>query len=412
MRKYCFFVLVLSMILTMPGYSQTEEKGDFFLSGGLYYGIFGDSVLPVIPEHRLRDYLNVAKLGGAWEWPFKSGYAAIGLEAGYASGSRFGGKGSIDFLPITLNASYAFPFTSFFSVGPSLKLGAFGFLGDGWTKFVPLVGARLEAELRNPFFPVSLYGSGGADLFPTALEFSALPVLEVGVRLRRANRPDAFIKKEEDSIQGSPKKDPETVPGSQGFSQAGGTQATQPDQSGQITPAVAQEQATVTGTPQQQPPAGAQNQGEQTPGIAQGQQPAAGQQPQRPDALNQDEQGRIVTLENGQQGLLRSVYFEPDTANLIESYRSILEIVGRELTANPNQQVLLRAYAAHLKTVEGQQAVSVDRARFCRDYLMQRHGIAPGRINSEAYGGSEREPLAATSDWESYRCVELIITGR
>jgi outer membrane protein OmpA-like peptidoglycan-associated protein len=71
---------------------------------------------------------------------------------------------------------------------------------------------------------------------------------------------------------------------------------------------------------------------------------------------------------------------------------------------------MVRGYAAPFKTVEGRYIVSVNRARFCRDYFIQNYHVAASRISFEAYG-AERTPEFATSDWVTHRCVELIIIG-
>ena len=118
------------------------------------------------------------------------------------------------------------------------------------------------------------------------------------------------------------------------------------------------------------------------------------------------EQGRTI-LYNGRQGLFYEVYFEPDTDVLIETSRPTLETVGRQMAANPTLRVLLRAYAAPFKTIPGRYFVSESRGEFCRDYLVQRYGIAANRISIESYG-STMKPEHVTNDWGSYRCVELI----
>ena len=54
--------------------------------------------------------------------------------------------------------------------------------------------------------------------------------------------------------------------------------------------------------------------------------------------------------------------------------------------------------------------VSESRARFCQNYLAQNYHITADRFTYESYG-SEKEPENVTTDWGSYRCTELIITG-
>jgi outer membrane protein OmpA-like peptidoglycan-associated protein len=117
-----------------------------------------------------------------------------------------------------------------------------------------------------------------------------------------------------------------------------------------------------------------------------------------------------IALGGGQVGRLSSIYFSPDTANLFETYHSTLESTGRQLAANPSQRIVLRAYTAHFGTPNGRFIVSTERARFCRDYLIQQYGIATNRITIEVYG-SDKAPEQANATWESYRCAELIIVG-
>jgi outer membrane protein OmpA-like peptidoglycan-associated protein len=111
----------------------------------------------------------------------------------------------------------------------------------------------------------------------------------------------------------------------------------------------------------------------------------------------------------GSQVLSREVYFEPDTAVLIDSYWPVLEAVGRELAANPALHLSMRAYAAPFKTEEGRYMVSVDRARFCRNYFMDNYNIASSRISFDAFGSEEAPEHATSAEWMTYRCVELIV---
>jgi outer membrane protein OmpA-like peptidoglycan-associated protein len=341
MRKNCILALVFGLILSVSAYSQTDEKGSFYFSAGYYSGFFNNKTIPLFSNIELDEYLNIFKLGGSYEFPFGPGNVALGLEAGYASGSRFGGRGSVDFIPINLTGIYAFQLAKVFFIGPSLKLGGFGLLGSDWFKVVPLAGARLDAELRFPFLPLSLYGAGGLDIFPTALEFGTLPVVEVGIRfprgtLRRSDTPSSGNKTS-------------------------------------LTPVTGPEPDAAT-------PSG------------------------QTDAVQRGQQG----TSSSRQGLFRGVYFAPDTAVLLETSRSTLEEVGRQMAADPTLKLLLRAYTAPFGTASGREMVSRIRADFCRDYYIRNYGIEANRISSELYG-SLREPEMHTNDWITYRCVELII---
>ena len=110
----------------------------------------------------------------------------------------------------------------------------------------------------------------------------------------------------------------------------------------------------------------------------------------------------------GGQRLMDSVYFEPDTAVLIEASRINLETVGRELAANPHLRIHLRAYTAPFGAATGRLLVSQARANFSRDYLIHNFGIQADRITTEIFG-SKRTPEYVNDDWASYRCVEFII---
>jgi outer membrane protein OmpA-like peptidoglycan-associated protein len=122
-------------------------------------------------------------------------------------------------------------------------------------------------------------------------------------------------------------------------------------------------------------------------------------------------QGRRIVLEGGIQGLISTVYFEADTAILIEASRPTLEVVGQYLSANPSSRLLVRSYTAPFGTPGGRDMVSEARTAFCREYYLRNYGIAASRITSEDYA-SKKEPELITTIWESYRCAELIIIAQ
>jgi len=119
-----------------------------------------------------------------------------------------------------------------------------------------------------------------------------------------------------------------------------------------------------------------------------------------------------IVIEEGKDGrtvrLLNAVYFEADSAVMLERFRPILDEAGRRLQANPASRITLRGYTAPFGTVEGRSALSAERARYCMDYLRREFGIARARITVENYG-AEKTPAFVDANWESYRCVELII---
>jgi outer membrane protein OmpA-like peptidoglycan-associated protein len=398
-------------------------------------------------------------LGAAWEQPIWKGLGYLGIEGGYSSGSKFGGKSSMDFIPVMLNAGYDFLLGDFFSLGPNIKLGGFGLFTPIGNKFVPLIGGHLEGEFRYKPFPLSLYAAGGVDFFPTVS--GALPALEVGMRFRPfalSNRSNSNEKSETavsgqaaqsslTSEQGTGASTQGTGASTQGASTVqspvastqgtgGSTQASaaaspgttgqSPVASAQGTGGLTQASAASLGTTGQSPVASAQGTGGLTqasaaasPGTT-GQSPVASAQgtggstqasaaasPVASASAGITLGGTPIMIE-GRQGHLRSVYFEPDTDVLLETSRSALDAVGREMSANSALRLILRAYTTSAKTPEGRLMVSRERASFCQNYLTRSYGIASNRIISYHYG-SDRTPEMATENMESQRCVELII---
>jgi len=490
MRKRYLLVLAFGLLLAFNGYAQSgsdsetqsESKGSFFFSGGIYNGFF-NSPIHLYSNFEIKK-LFAAMVSGNYESPFGPGLTAFGLEAGYSSGSKFGGKGNVDFLPFDLSVAYVFPLAKNFYIGPKLKIGGLGLLGGGRNGVVLMAGARLEAELRSTGFPFGLFVAGGIDIFPTAPEFATLPVIEAGLRFPRgklkksdsqntAKNKDTGGSKDNSSGQGAVAVTPGVATGTGTSASTGATQGTTggaqnqstagaPTAGATSTPATGQgasaTQNQTTGTATA-PATSVTGQGagssatqsttssssttdqragtgatpsstatSQGAGATQSQTPAApatvGSGAVRPGAtgtgsatagsvtggsgLTGIPQGQNIILENGKQGILNSIYFEPDTAVLIESYRSILDSVGRQLATDPSLKLLIRAYAANFGTADGRYLVSANRARFSRDYFTSQYGISASRLSFEAFG-ADKAPVYATDDWESHRCVELIL---
>ena len=669
MSKNRFLAIAFCVVLSFSGYAEPISDGHVFFGIGYNYNFFPSGPIDIHSDLELKK-LNIIKIGGYWEWANGPGNAVLGLEAGFSSGSMFGGQGDVDFIPVNLNAAYVFPLLESFYIGPNVKLGGLAMLGPGWNRMVFLAGARLEAELRFPFFPIGVYAAGGVDIFPGINDPGILPVIEGGIRFPRgslrksddsgsaaksssranaaaagttsavaggatagaagtgaagtgastsgdagaagtaatsgaagtgataagvaatgtagaaaaaAPPPVATVNAQAPNIIGQPLgasynqnaiaapmtvTAPVTDGGSlsyQWFSRSsagntGGTslgnasgaqtasftpptstvgtqhyyvQVTNTNRSvsgtqtammtsnsaaitvnpAAATPPVAGAAGTATsgatavggaGAAVAAPPAvaivnaqtpnvigqplgasyvqnamatpltvtapvtdggslsyqwfsrsSAGNTGGMSLGSANGAQtarytpptstvgtqhyyvqvtntnrsvsgtqtammtsnsaaitvnhaPAATTAGQTPSQSALTEQNRTILLPNGTRGLFNAVYFQPDTAVLIEEFRPILESVGRQLTENPRMRLLLRTYTAPFGTADGRHMVSVERARFCREYFVQRYNIASTRMSIETLA-SEQVPILTTSDWESYRCAELIL---
>jgi len=389
MCKKRFFSVIVVILLAVSINAQTNEdeswwkKGSFFFGAGMSNGIFPSGSMDVYSNFEI-EKLSPVKLGAYYELPLGIGNLFAGLEAGFASGSSFGGHGDVSFLPVNLNATYAFNIANILYVGPGLKLGIMGLLGQDNYNVLPLLGVGVDLELRYQYFPLSIYAQGGINTYPTTYNFSVLPTVEVGLRFPRG----AFGKPKETTAPSTQLTgtQPATPPAASGLT---GGQSTQP---------------AVTQQPSPTPPEPAANT------VTSSAPPPPAPEPKPPFQFTSTANSRIMTLDDGRQGLFSSVYFEPDTGVLLERYRPVMEEAGQLLAANPDLNLLLRTYTAPFGTAAGRYTVSMERGQFCRDYFIQYYGIAPSRITIEAYG-SEREPAnIRTDDWVSYRCAELIIT--
>jgi len=107
-----------------------------------------------------------------------------------------------------------------------------------------------------------------------------------------------------------------------------------------------------------------------------------------------------ITVTNG-------VYFEPNSASIIEEYVTILDEAGQKLKGNSSLRVTLRAYFApdgkekQVRYSTGEPALSAARANICAEYLSRNYGIDLSRIKIEHHD--------AGKNGELYRCVEIII---
>jgi outer membrane protein OmpA-like peptidoglycan-associated protein len=108
--------------------------------------------------------------------------------------------------------------------------------------------------------------------------------------------------------------------------------------------------------------------------------------------------------------VLRVLYFPADAALPVSSHLAELDAAA-ELLISSAALVRLRGYTAPYNTPEAQRALSEERARFCGEYLIKEHGIAPERIITEWYGAERLPESSDGSDW-TRRCVEIIIERR
>jgi outer membrane protein OmpA-like peptidoglycan-associated protein len=192
MCKKRFFAVVLAILLTVSSYAQTNQnqtneeypKAGFFFGAGMSNGIFLSEKLAVYSDLDLLK-LSPVKIGVYYEIPLGIGNFFAGLEGGFSSGSSFGGAGGINLLPINANATFAFGIADIIYIGPGLKAGILGLLGHEKYNLLPLLGVGLDLELRYKYFPLSIYATGGVNIYPTTYNLNVLPTVEAGIRFPR-----------------------------------------------------------------------------------------------------------------------------------------------------------------------------------------------------------------------------------
>jgi outer membrane protein OmpA-like peptidoglycan-associated protein len=89
---------------------------------------------------------------------------------------------------------------------------------------------------------------------------------------------------------------------------------------------------------------------------------------------------------------LKNVFFETGLSTLQkESFPALNELV-EALQAKPNLVIEIAGHTDNVGSPESNQALSTDRAKAVRDYLLK-HGIDPKRLFAKGYG--ETEPVAS-----------------
>jgi outer membrane protein OmpA-like peptidoglycan-associated protein len=81
------------------------------------------------------------------------------------------------------------------------------------------------------------------------------------------------------------------------------------------------------------------------------------------------------------------------------------------MTAEGEYTIVLKGYAAPLVSVSGQTEVSRKRVVFCKEYLMEKHGIPEDRITVEWHGSKALPENTSERDYTRRRSVEIIFEG-
>ena len=340
MNRYRFLTLILIVMLTVSAHAQNEDRMDFFLSAGWAWNFINAEKHYLVPHYWLEE-ITLLKFGASVGFRLGPGRAYAGLEGGYSSGSNFGGQGGMDLFPMALSTAWYYPLIqNTIFIGPSLKFGALGISGEGWSEFLPMAGARAEVDFQYPYLPVSLYAAAGVDIYPTAHETGLFPIAEIGIRVPRRTRirpppPPVVI------VEVIP--EPEPIVDDRDYERE----------------------------------------------------------------AREAREALITAINVYDRGFINPIYFEPETAVLLDNYRPRLESVAQQMVADSSLMMLLRGYTAPFGTIESRYVVSEARTAFTMEYLIQEYGISPDRIIREHYG-SDRLPVHATDDVVSLRCVELI----
>jgi outer membrane protein OmpA-like peptidoglycan-associated protein len=96
----------------------------------------------------------------------------------------------------------------------------------------------------------------------------------------------------------------------------------------------------------------------------------------------------LQPLNVGTKTVLRNVFFETDSANLIDASRIELDIVLEFLNSNPTLTVEISGHTDNIGTAAYNQKLSDKRAASVVQYLRV-HGISENRISSKGYGMSQ-----------------------
>lgn len=90
----------------------------------------------------------------------------------------------------------------------------------------------------------------------------------------------------------------------------------------------------------------------------------------------------------GEKIVLRNVFFQTDSANLIDASRIELDIVLEFLNSNPSLTVEISGHTDNTGSASYNQKLSEKRASSVVQYLLE-NGISENRMSSKGYGMSQ-----------------------
>jgi outer membrane protein OmpA-like peptidoglycan-associated protein len=112
-------------------------------------------------------------------------------------------------------------------------------------------------------------------------------------------------------------------------------------------------------------------------------------------------------------GNSKTIYYNPNETKAPVIYSiPTLDAVGKRLQEKEDLVLIVRGYAAAAGTVDGQKAVSEQRAKYCADYLNQKWDIDYDRMRVEWYGAAQKPELAEDyKDIKYNRAVDLVLVA-
>ncbi len=104
----------------------------------------------------------------------------------------------------------------------------------------------------------------------------------------------------------------------------------------------------------------------------------------------------------------RTVYFDYDSSDIRPDYLSVLRAHAQYLATNPSAGLTLEGHADERGTREYNLALSEQRARRVKQFMMA-EGVAAGQLNDLSYG-EERpvDPGQGEGAWAQNRRVEIV----
>ena len=105
---------------------------------------------------------------------------------------------------------------------------------------------------------------------------------------------------------------------------------------------------------------------------------------------------------------LHGIYFNSGSAVLLEESEPMLKQVAGVVKASPEATLTIEGHTDNLGSGEYNQKLSEQRAAAVRDALVNRYGIAPGRLSAKGYGLTRPVETNATFEGRARnRRVEL-----